>query len=78
MKWKIIQYKKIRENDKYGVKRKSKIRKLGISEENMRNETGGKKRRKLYAIRTRHETTDRFKIKKGVHQGCILSPCLFN
>ena len=46
MKWKIIQYKKIRENDKYGVKRKSKIRKLGISEENMRNETGGKKKKK--------------------------------
>ena len=28
--------------------------------------------------RTRHETTDWFKIGKGVHQGCILSPCLFN
>ena len=30
------------------------------------------------AVRTRHETTDWFKIGKGVHQGCILSPCLFN
>jgi len=30
------------------------------------------------AIRTGHGTTDCFKIGKGVHQGCILSPCLFN
>ena len=29
-------------------------------------------------IRTRHGTTDWFKIGKGVCQGCILSPCLFN
>ena len=29
-------------------------------------------------VRTRHETTDWFKIGKGVRQGCILSPCLFN
>ena len=29
-------------------------------------------------IRIRHGTTDRFKIRKGVHQGCILSLCLFN
>ena len=28
-------------------------------------------------VRTEHETTDWFKIAKGVHQGCILSPCLF-
>ena len=39
--------------------------------------------RNLYAgqeatVRTRHETTDWFQIGKGVHQGCILSPCLFN
>jgi len=39
--------------------------------------------RNLYAgqkatVRTRHETTDWFQIVKGVHQGCILSPCLFN
>ena len=30
------------------------------------------------AVTTRHRTTDWFQIGKGVHQGCILSPCLFN
>ena len=39
--------------------------------------------RNLYAgqeatIRTGHGTTDWFQRGKGVHQGCILSPCLFN
>ena len=39
--------------------------------------------RSLYAgqeatVRTGHETTDWFQIGKGVCQGCILSPCLFN
>ena len=39
--------------------------------------------RNLYAgqeatVRTGHETTDWFQIGKSVHQGCILSPCLFN
>ena len=39
--------------------------------------------RKLYAsqeatVRTGHGTTDSFQIRKGVRQGCILSPCLFN
>ena len=29
-------------------------------------------------IRTGHGKTDWFQIGKGVHQGCILSPCLFN
>ena len=29
-------------------------------------------------VRTRHGITDWFKIWKGVHQGCILPPCLFN
>ena len=39
--------------------------------------------RNLYAgqeapVRTGHGTTDWFQIRKGVHQGCILSTCLFN
>ena len=39
--------------------------------------------RNLYAgqettVRTGHGTIDWFQIGKGVHQGCILSPCLFN
>ena len=39
--------------------------------------------RNLYAgqeatVRTDHGTTDWFQIGKGVYQGCILSPCLFN
>ena len=38
--------------------------------------------RNLYAgqeatVRTGHETTDWLQIRKEVHQGCILSPCLF-
>ena len=34
--------------------------------------------RKEATVRTGHGTTDWFQIRKGVHQGCILSPCLFN
>ena len=39
--------------------------------------------RNLYAgqeetVRTEHGTTDWFQIGKGIRQGCILSPCLFN
>ena len=30
------------------------------------------------AVRTGHGTTDWFQIRKGVHQGCIMLPCLFN
>ena len=30
------------------------------------------------AVRTGHGTTDWFQTGKGVHQGCTLSPCLFN
>ena len=29
-------------------------------------------------VKTGHGTTDWFQIRKGVRQGCILSPCLFN
>ena len=39
--------------------------------------------RNMYAgqeatVKTGHGTTDWFQIGKGLHQGCILSPCLFN
>ena len=39
--------------------------------------------RNLYAgqeatVRSEHGTTDWFQIRKGLHQGCVLSPCLFN
>ena len=40
----------------------------------MRNLCGGQEA----TVRTGHGATDWFQIGKGVHQGCILSPCLFN
>ena len=40
----------------------------------LRNLNAGQKA----TVRTGHGTTDWFHIGKGVHQGCILSPCLFN
>ena len=40
----------------------------------LRNLYGGQET----TVRTRYGTTDGFQIRKGVCQGCILSPCLFN
>ena len=40
----------------------------------LRNLYGGQEA----TVRTGHGTRDSFQIGKGVHQGCILSPCLFN
>ena len=40
----------------------------------LRNRYAGQEAR----VRTGHGTTDWFQIGKGVHQGCILSPCFFN
>ena len=40
----------------------------------LRNLYGGQEAK----VRAGHETTDWFQIGKGVCQGCILSPCLFN
>ena len=40
----------------------------------LRNLNAGQKA----TVRTGHQTTEWFQIGKGVRQGCILSPCLFN
>ena len=40
----------------------------------LRNQNAGQEA----TVRTEHGTTDWFQIGKGVRQGCILSPCLFN
>jgi len=40
----------------------------------LRNQCAGQQA----TVRTRHGTMDWFKIGKGVHQGYIFSPCLFN
>ena len=53
------------------------LKEMGISEHLtclLRNLNAGKEAR----VRTGHGTTDWFQIGKGVYQGCILSPCLFN
>ena len=53
------------------------LKEIGISDHLtclLRNLYAGQKA----AIKTRHGTTDWFQIGKGVCQGCILSPCLFN
>ena len=54
-----------------------KFRKLGISDHLtclLRNLYAGQEA----TVRTGHGRTDWFPIEKGVHQGCVLSPCLFN
>ena len=50
------------------------LQEKGISDHLLRNLYAGQEA----TVRTGHETTDWFQIGKGVHQGCILSPCLFN
>ena len=53
------------------------LKEMGISEHLiclLRNLYAGQEA----AVRTGHGTTDWFQIGKGVRQGCILSPCLFN
>ena len=53
------------------------LKEMGISDHLtclLRNPYAGQKA----TGRTGHGTTDWFQIGKGVHQGCILSPCLFN
>ena len=53
------------------------LQQMGISDHLtclLRNLYGGQEA----TVRTRHGTTDWFQIGKGVCQGCILSPCLFN
>ena len=53
------------------------LREMGIPDDLtclLRNLYGGQEA----TVRTGHVTTDWFQIGKGEHQGCILSPCLFN
>ena len=50
------------------------LKELGIPPDLLRNLYAGQEA----TVRTGHETTDWFQIGKGVRQGCILSPCLFN
>ena len=39
---------------------------------------GNERNQQEATVRTGHRTTDWFQIGKGVHQGCVLSPCLFS
>ena len=50
------------------------IKEIGISEHFTCLQYAGQEA----TVRTGHGTIDWFQIGKGVHQGCILSPCLFN
>ena len=47
---------------------------MGIPDHLLRNLYAGQES----TVRTGHGTTDLFQIGKGVCQGCMLSPCLFN
>ena len=53
------------------------LKEMGIPDQltcPLRNQYAGQET----TVRTGHGRTDWFQIGKGVHQGCILSPCLFN
>ena len=50
------------------------LKEMGIPDHLLRNLYAGQET----TVRTGHGTTDSFQIGKGVRQGCILSPCLFN
>ena len=50
------------------------LKEMGIPDCHLKNLYAGQEA----TIRTAHGTTDWSQIGKGVHQGCILSPCLFN
>ena len=53
------------------------LKEMGILDHltcHLRNLCAGQKE----TVRTGHGTTDWFQIGKGVYQGCVLSPCLFN
>ena len=50
------------------------LKDMGIPDHLLRNLYAGQEA----TVRIGHGTTDWFQIRKGVHQSCILSPCLFN
>ena len=50
------------------------LKEMGIPDHLLRNLYAGQEA----TVRTGHGTTDLFQIGKGVCQGCVLSPCLFN
>ena len=68
------------ESEKVGLKlniQQMKIKEMGIPDNLiclLRNLYAGQEA----TVRTGHGTTDWFQIGKGVRQGCLLSPCLFN